>query len=218
MGEEGKPRAYRSPVRAARAAATRRAILIAAKDLFTVVGYGSTVAEVAARAGVSVDTVYASVGRKPDLVLAVIDMVLGQADEPVPVEQRAYVQEIRAAPTAEAKLELYAVALAGLLPVIAPLQEALREAGRIDAECARAWQHLVDRRAQRMLLLAAELRATGEIRDDLTDAQVADILWSLNSAEYFLLLAQRGWTPQEYRVYLADVWTSVLLRRNRPEH
>ncbi len=212
MGEEFKTRSYRSPVRAAQAAQTRRAILLAAKELFTAKGYGCTVAEVAERAGVSVDTVYTSAGRKPALVLMVIDMVLGEADEPIPAEQRAYVQKMRAAPTSVAKLELYADALASLLPTVAPLQEALREAGRADAECARTWQHLVDRRAGRMLALAAELRATGELREDLTDAQVADILWSMTSAEYYLLLAQRQWTPQQYGRYVADAWTRVLLK------
>jgi AcrR family transcriptional regulator len=56
------------------AAETRQAILDAALRLFTTRGYGATsIAEVAEAAGVAVPTVYASVGKKPDLLRATLD-------------------------------------------------------------------------------------------------------------------------------------------------
>jgi len=187
-------------------------VLAAARDLLQDKGYaGTTVADVARLAGVSVDTVYASVGRKPELVLAVIDMVLGGADQPVPADQRDYVQAIRSEPTARGKIEVYAGALARLIPRTAPLQEALRKAGDTDAACAATWRRLVSRRAANMLLFAAELRSTGDLRGDLSDQEVADIVWSTNAAEYWLLLDQRGWTPARYEALLVDVWSRTLL-------
>jgi AcrR family transcriptional regulator len=211
MDNPVKARGYRSEVRTAQAEQTRRAILLAARDLFTSEGYGATVAQVAHRAGVAVDTVYASVGRKPALVLAVIDMVLGGGDQPIPAEERDYVQRIQCAASARAKLTAYANALATLLPAVAPLQEALREAGRSDPDCARAWSGLVTRRATNMLLFAEELRRTGQLRADLDDQQVADFIWATNGAEYFLLLAQRGWTPEQFGTHLVDLWSRTLL-------
>jgi hypothetical protein len=155
--------------------------------------------------------VYASVGRKPQLLLAVIDMTLaGSADTPA-AEQRDYVRAVRAAPTAEAKLAVYASALARLLPEVAPLQEALRRAGEADEECAAVWRGLVDRRAANMRLFAADLRATGQLRADLDDATVADIVWATNSAEFFALLSSRGWDSGRYESLLVDVWTRLLL-------
>ncbi|MGB8022524.1 MAG: helix-turn-helix domain-containing protein [Candidatus Nanopelagicales bacterium] len=204
-------RRYRSEVRAAQAENTRRAILQAARELFTSEGYNATVAQVAQRAGVAVDTVYASVGRKPALVLAVIDMVLGGTDQPIPARERTYVQQIESATSAQEKITVYAHALATLLPLLAPLQDALREAGRTDPDCAQAWSGLVDRRAHNMLLFAEDLRRTGQLRADLDDQQVADIIWATNSAEYFLLLAQRGWTPDRHGGHLIDMWTRTLL-------
>ena len=63
-----------------------------------------------------------------------------------------------------------------------------------------------------MLLFAADLRSTGELRGDLTDAQVADIIWSMNSAEYWILLVrERSWTPPQFAAWLADAWTRLLL-------
>ena len=212
MPDQVKTRRYRSPQRRERAAATRLSVLAAARDLLQDKGYaGTTVADVARLAGVSVDTVYASVGRKPELVLAVIDIVLGGADQPVPADQRDYVQAIRSEPTARGKIEVYAGALARLIPRTAPLQEALRKAGDTDAACAATWRRLVSRRAANMLLFAAELRSTGDLRGDLSDQEVADIVWSTNAAEYWLLLDQRGWTPARYEALLVDVWSRTLL-------
>ena len=101
--------------------------------------------------------------------------------------------------------------MARLVPRTAPLQEALRKAGDSDTDCAATWRALVNRRATNMRLFAADLRATGELRDDLTDEEVADIVWSTNAAEYWLLLKQRGWTPARYEALLADVWSRTLL-------
>jgi hypothetical protein len=166
------------------------------------------VAEIAGRAGVAVDTVYASVGRKPQLLLAVHDMTLAEGDEPVPALQRDYVRAVREARGAQAKLVVYAEALGRILPRTVPLAEALRTAGREDAECRRTWEQLDARRAANMRLLAADLRGTGELRADLDDDAVADLLWSMNSPEYFRLVTSRG---RDYAAWVADVWTRTLL-------
>jgi AcrR family transcriptional regulator len=212
MSDSVKPRRYTSPVRAERAARTRREVLAAARDLLSDNGYAATtVAQIAARAGVSVDTVYTSVGRKPELMVAVIDMVLGSSDEPIPAEQRDYVRAVRASPSGRAKIAVYAASLGVVMPHTAPLIDALRRAGDTDEECAQAWATLVERRASNMLLFAADLRSTGHLRDDLTDREVADIVWSTNGPEYWLLLDSRGWSAQRYAAHLADLWCRMLL-------
>ena len=217
MTGTGKTRRYDATARRAAADRTRRRVLAAAHDLFTTQGYAETsVAQVAQRARVSVDTVYASVGRKPQLLLAVHDMALAGGPEPVPAEQRDYVQAIRETPTARGKIETYAAALGRVLPTTSPLMNALREAGTTEPQCRAVWQAINDRRAANMLRFAADLRATGELRDDLTDRQVADLVWSMNSAEYFGLLAARGLAPEEYAGHVADVWCRSLLAANAP--
>ncbi|WP_244963172.1 TetR/AcrR family transcriptional regulator [Nocardioides dongkuii] len=207
------PRPYDARRRQAAAEATRQAVLVAAHELFSTRGYaGTSVADVARAAGVAVDTVYASVGRKPRLLLAVHDLVLGEGAVPSDVRQRAYVQRVRAAPDARTKIAVYAEAMGRLLPRTAPLLDALRSAAATDDECAAVWTELSERRAANMRLLAADLRATGELRDDFTDEEVADLVWSLNGPEYFGLVSSRGRGPEEYAALLADVLTRVLLR------
>lgn len=204
-------RRYDASRRRAAAEDTRRAVLLAARDLFAAHGYAATsVAAIAASAGVAVDTVYSSVGRKPQVLLAVHDLELGEGDA-VPAEERAYVVAVRAAPTARAKIATYAEALGRLLPRTVPLLDVLRTAAADDPECRRTWEALNERRAANMELFAADLRGTGELRDDLDDAEVARLVWSMNSPEYFTLVTSRGVSPQGYADLVADVWTRTLL-------
>jgi len=207
-------RSYDASRRREAAERTRLAILAAARALFVEHGYaGTSVQQIAARAGISVDTVYASVGRKPQLLLAVHDMALAEGAAPVPAEQRDYVRAVQAAPTLIAKIETYANALARVLPRTVPLMDALREAGARDPECAALHRSVSERRAGNMRLLAAELRSTGEVRDDLSDDDIADLVWSLNSPEFFGLVASRGRDPQQYAVLVTDVLCRTLRAR-----
>ncbi|KQX69978.1 TetR family transcriptional regulator [Angustibacter sp. Root456] len=214
-----KPRPYRSLKRQAQAAATRTAVLQAARALFSDRGYAATtVAAVAQRAGVVVDTVYTAVGRKPQLLIALVDEALAgraratPAAELTTAEERDYVRAIHEAPTASAKLATYAAALARLQADVVPLVAALRQAAASDESALQAWQGLGQRRADNMLRLAAELRATGELRDDLDDRQVADVLWTTNAPEYLELLAARGLDDAGIERLLRDLWIRVLLR------
>ena len=205
-------RPYRSVRRAQQAAATRAAILSAARKQFTTKGYAATaVTDIAAAAGVNVDTVYTSVGRKPTLMLAVIDMTLASGDQPLAVEQRDYVRSILAAPTARLKLTTYAAALGRVMPEVSPLFDALAQAALSDPECAALRDSIGERRAANMRQLAANLLATGELRPDLSNDDVADLLWTTNAPEYYALAVARGWPPAGYADRLADLWTRLFL-------
>jgi len=217
MTESVKKRQYNASRRRAAAEQTKAAVLRAARELFTTRGYAATpVADIAQAAGVSVDTLYETVGRKPQLLLAVHDMELAGGDAPVEAEQRGYIQQIRKAPTAAAKITTYAEALARRLPRTVPLLDSLRVAGQTDPACREVYQAVRERRAANMRLFAADLRNTGELRDDLDNDTIADLIWSMNAPEYYLLVTSRGWTPRQYAAIVRDVWTRTLLRDPPP--
>jgi AcrR family transcriptional regulator len=209
----GPKRGYHSPRRAEQAAVTRRAVLSAARDLFVASGYAATtVAEIAEHAGVSLDTVYATVGRKPALLRELVETAISGTDQAVPAEQRDYVTRIHAAASARDKIALYAAAITEIQQRMAPVFIALRDAASTDGDCAALWAEIAQRRAGNMLAFAADLRATAELRDDLSDQQVADIIWSMNAAEYWVLLVrERSWTPEQFQAWLTDAWTRLLL-------
>ncbi len=206
-------RTYRAPQRAARAAATRRAVLDGAKDLFVERGYrATTVADIAERAGVAVDTLYATVGRKPEILRELVETAISGTGEVVPAQQRAYVLAIGAATDVETKLAIYAAAITAIQSRLAPIFLTLRDAAVSDAGCAALWREISERRARNMREFAADLRTTGRLRHDLTDADVADVIWTMNAAEYWdLLVGQRGWQPEQFQDWLADAWSRLLL-------
>lgn len=215
-GEDGQRRVtrrYHSPRREEQAVATRRAVLAAARELFVSNGYlATTVADVARRARVAVDTVYATVGRKPALLREVVETAISGTDEAVPADQRDYVKRIRAAGSARDKIAVYVSALVEIQTRLAPVYLALRDAAATDAGSASLWNEISRRRARNMRSFAADLRATGELRADLSDDDVADIVWSMNGAEYWtLLVGERGWDERRFATFLADAWNRLLL-------
>ena len=207
-------RRYHSPRRAEQAAATRAAVLAAAREAFVSRGYAATtVSDIARRAGVAVDTVYAAVGRKPALLREVLETAISGTGDVVAAEDRDYVARIRAAPTAAAKFATYAGALVAIQRRLAPVFLALRDAGATDPDSAALWSEITRRRARNMREFAADLRSTGELREDLSDDEVADIVWSMNGPEYWVLLVgERGWSERRFAAYLVDAWTRLLLR------
>lgn len=211
--DPGSKRRYDATRRAENAAATRRSILESARELFVAQGYGrTTVAEIAAHASVAVDTVYATVGRKPALMRELVETSISGKDHAVPARQRAYVQRIEAADTAGEKIELYAEAITDIQKRLAPIFGALRDAAVTDDDCRALWREIGERRARNMREFAASLRSTGEVRPDLTDQQVADVIWSMNATEYWVLLVgERRWTPRQFRTWLVDAWTRLLI-------
>jgi AcrR family transcriptional regulator len=213
MAREVKGRGYRSPLRVEQAARTRREILDAARELFGAQGYAATtVAQIAAAAGVAVDTVYAAVGTKPVLFRLLLETAISGTDEPVPAEERDYVQRIRAAAGARQKIETYAAAMRAISGRMAPLHLVLRDAAGQAPELARIRDEITQRRAANMRLFAQDLIATGEVRPGLEVGEVADIVWSMNSAEFYSLLVQeRGWPPRRFERWLADAWCRLLL-------
>lgn len=206
-------RPYRSALRAERASRTRAAIIDAARDLLVTEGFDrTTVHAIAARAGVHVDTIYRSIGRKPEVLRAVVESALSGTADAVPAQEREYVARIRAASCAAEKLTIYAEAITAIQQRLAPVFVALRDASRTDEPSLELWAEIAERRARNMRELAADLRSTGELRADLDDETVADVIWTMNASEYWVLLVDdRGWTPDRFSAWLADAWQRLLL-------
>ena len=213
MARKPKRRAYDSSSRQEGARATRRAILLAARKLFLQQGYAATtMPDIARLAGVALDTVYAAVGKKPALFRLLVETAISGDDEAITAEQRSYVQAIRAEPDAENKLRIYASAICGIQPRLAPLFRALQEAAPLDSDLKAFWREIADRRAANMRLFAEDLASTGCLREELSIPAAADIIWSMNSPEYYLLLVeQRGWPLPDFERWLGDAWTRLLL-------
>ena len=206
-------RKYDSARRRAQSAETRQRVIDAAREVILEVGYrATTVSAVAARAHVSVDTVYALVGRKPVLLRELIEQAISGTDHAVVAEERDYVKAVAREPDPAKKLAIYAAAVRQIQQRMAPLFLALRDAAATEPEAQAVWRQVSRRRAQNMRKLARDLRHAGGLRDDVSIDDAADVIWATGSSELYVLLThERGWSPEQFENWLADAWRRLLL-------
>jgi len=204
-----KRRPYRSAARAQQARQTRRRILAAATRLFVKWGYTATsVADIAAEAGVVSRTVYLDFPNKRALLEEAIGFALGGDDAPVALRDRDWFRQTVEAPVAEIP-NLFAKFTAALHVRSAALLEAAEAAASADPELAerrdRARKH---RRANMRRVATAVAAQTGADVDYLTD-----VFYSLESpAVYAQFVFQCGWSPQRYERWLRETLEAAILK------
>lgn len=208
-----KKRRYNTTRRQEAAEINRRSILDAARQTFLERGYlATTMSSIAQRAGVALDTIYATVGGKPALFKLLVESALSGTDQPVAALEREYVRAIQAEANPKEKLALYARAICAIHMRLAPLFKVLQSATAADPELALLWSEIAKRRAKNMRLFASDLKQTGGLRAGVDIDEAADVIWSTNSPEFYLLLVeQRGWSPERFEHWLADAWARLLL-------
>jgi AcrR family transcriptional regulator len=199
-------RRYRSQLRGQQAEQTRRAVIEAARELFVANGWTATgMREVAAAAGVAIETVYSHFSSKRGLLRAVADTAVVGDDAAVPLAQRAEFLAM-----GEGSRASRARAAAQMLTAIqvrtTPVAKLLREAARADDEIAELLQ--VTRERQRHDVAAALELILGRP----ATASERDGVWAIVSPEVFLLLVEEsGWAPEQY-----EGWIEATLQRVVP--
>ncbi|MFZ2528736.1 MAG: helix-turn-helix domain-containing protein [Rhodococcus sp. (in: high G+C Gram-positive bacteria)] len=192
-------RSYHSPRRRATAAETRQAVLDAATELFTTRGWSATgMRDVAQRAQVSVETVYATAGTKADLLVRVIDVALVGDAEPIPVAARAEFAALGVGDLA-ARVGVAADLLTAQFGRVALLERTFAHAAAADPGLA-VRQRAQHERRRVNIGQGIELVLGRAAEPDLVDG-----LWAVGSPDVYLLLVENsGWTPQRYRDWIAD--------------
>jgi len=204
-------RRYDATLRQEQARRTRAGVVDAAERLFLRAGYAATtVATVAAEAGVSVDTIYKSFGGKPGLIRAIRDRAL-EGEGPVPAELRSDALHEQTSDT-RAIIEAWGRLVTEVAPRVAPILLLVRDAAGAHTEIRALQAELDADRWRRMTANARRLRRTGRLRRGITLEQTADVLWIYSSPElYELLVLRRGWTARRYGRFVAEAMTAALL-------
>jgi AcrR family transcriptional regulator len=217
LAEVKGKRRYNASGRAEQARRSRDHVLRKAERVFLERGYaGTTVAAIAAEAGVSVETVYKAFGGKAGLVRAIYDRgLIGTAA--VPAYQRS--DEMRARETdPKTIMREWGLLTAEVAALVTPIRLLIRSASATDAELATLLEDSDTERLDRMLHHARFLHERGYLRDDVTLAEAADILWTCSSAElYELLVVKRNWPRQRFARYITDFMIAALLPDQQPE-
>jgi AcrR family transcriptional regulator len=214
MAERVKARReYNSPRRREQAAATRTAILRAAQRRFERDGYAATTMDaVAAEAGVALKTVYVAFSSKSGLLRAVWDLLLKGDEDDAPVAARDWYRDVLEEPDAERTLQLNARNARVVKQRIAGVLEVVRDAAPVDADIATLWELIESDFYENQRTIVASLHRAQSLRRGLDVTRGADILWTLNHPDVWLLLVERrGWSPRRFERWLADTSCAQLL-------
>ena len=162
-------RPYHTTRRAASAAQTREAILAAAKSRFEARGWvATTIAAIAADAGVSPKTIEAAFGTKAALLAAVVDWAIRGDIDPTPMADRQGVQAERDAPDADTMLNLHASRSAEIASRSAHLAWVIETAATTDKRVADLWARMTRNLRFGVNMTAETLLQKPGIRADLT--------------------------------------------------
>jgi AcrR family transcriptional regulator len=200
-------RRYDSATRLAKARMTRLRILETARGLFLEGGYvGTTLDTVAARAGVSPQTVYNLVGGKATLFKTVYDVTLAGDDEPVPLAQRPEFQRIRGAGTAREAVAIYVALERVLWERVGPLiAVATAQAAAGDKDLRTFVETIETERATGTRALVGYLADRFGLRPGLTVERAADIFWTLTGPDSVdRLVVRRGWDWPTFHEWLVE--------------
>jgi AcrR family transcriptional regulator len=214
MAQRVKTRSYNSSRRREQAAATRRDILGAAQRLFERQGYAATtMAAIAAEAGVALKTVYLAFETKSGVLRALWNQLLRGDDGEAPVAERSWYREVLEEPDAQRQLRLNARNARAAKTRIAGVLKVIREAAPVEPDAGALWQRIQTEFHANQRAIVERLAERKALRRGLDVDRATDILWTLNHPDVWqLLVAERGWTPEQYEQWFGDTACSQLLR------
>jgi AcrR family transcriptional regulator len=202
--------AYNSPRRQQAAAATREAIIEAAQELFATQGYArTTVAQIADAARVAANTVYTSVGGKPQLLAAITEGGTGDPD---------VAETLTAVARTTNPAEVIRLTAAGTRRVNQRRAKAvavLLDSAQADPAAAEMLLVTVRRYRDALGTLARRLQDLGAVEPpDLNRA--ADVFWYLFGwMSWRILITDLQWSWDEAEQWLAQRGIDALLQQER---
>jgi AcrR family transcriptional regulator len=210
-------RTYESPRRREQAAATRGEILGAAQRLFEKQGYpATTMAAIAAEAGVALKTVYLAFETKSGLLRALWHLLLRGDEEDVPVPQRRWHQEVLDEPSPTRQLRLTAQNSRAVKQRAGALMRVIRDAAPTDPELATLWARIQTDFYDVQRAIVESLDRKNALKDGLGAERAADILWTLNHPDVWqLLVRERGWSAEEWERWFEASARAQLLGARR---
>jgi AcrR family transcriptional regulator len=205
-------RQYNSTRRQQQADETRLRILRAAHDLFVTKGYGrTTIAEIAQRAGVAVETVYAAFRNKATLLRQSWYVIFRGDEADVSLYDRAEMQAILAEPDLPVRIRNHAAFVTASNRRMAPLYHALQGAAATEQAAADMLDEYRGRRLDVATKYARAAAATGQLA--ISQRECRDVMFAtMDGALWQRLVAERGWSNQRYAEWLASLWTSLLVK------
>ena len=213
MAGSRKTRRYESPQRRAQAAATRAQILDAAGRLFVRQGFTATsMASIAAEAGVALKTVYVAFETKSGVLRSLWNLRLRGDGEERAVQDRAWYLEVLAEHDPRRRLLLNARNSREVKERVDGLFAVIRDAAPTDVDIRELWGRIQRDFHENQAAIVRGLDDVGALRAGLDVGRATDVLWTLNHPDVWLLLVgERRWTPVAYERWLGETTCAELL-------
>ena len=214
MAERVNPRRYNSPRRREQAAATRGEILEAAQRRFEQDGYAATtMAAIAAEAGVALKTVYVAFETKSGVLRALWHLLLRGDEADVPMGERQWYRDVLAEPDPRRQVRLVAQNSRAVKTRAAALMKVIRDAAPTEPDIEALWSRIQSDFHEIQRPIVAALDERDALRPGLDVVRATDLLWTLNHPDlWHLLVGERGWSAEEYEQWFADAVCLQLLR------
>jgi AcrR family transcriptional regulator len=208
-------RPYNTTRRQEQARETRLRIIGAAHELFVAQGYGrTTIAEIAASAGVSVETVYAAFRNKPTLLRQVWYVNFRGDEQDIRLLDRPEIRAVLAEPDLPTRFAKHATVVTAVFRRIAPLLAALQGAAATEPAAAAMLTEWNDGRLDACTRYAEAAGATGQLA--VSEDECRDVLAAtMDGTLWQRLVAERGWPDERFAAWLGRLWTSQLVN---PRH
>lgn len=167
----------------------------------------------AAEADVSPQTIYAIFKNKKKILVSLMNVspATGVEDH-TPMPQRPNVQAVAQEHDQRRQIQMFAQVVANNLDQVAAVFEIMTDAARIEPDFDRIIQQLNKQRLEHMTLAVQQIAANGPFREGIDEIYARDTVWALTSGDVFLLLTRdRGWSKEDYAVWLEDMLIRALL-------
>jgi AcrR family transcriptional regulator len=189
-----------APTQRQRREATRRKLIVAARELFIRDGYNTTtMAAIAERAGVAVQTVYFVFHTKGELLNSVYDAaVLGEVDPTAP-DRTDWYSVATSARAGHDAVRAFVTGCAEILQRVAPLDSVVATAENAEPSVRRSHEHGEQLRAEGYRAFTASLSERGLLtRAQDLDESTDVLLAFLAPAMYLALTKGRGWSHTRF--------------------
>jgi AcrR family transcriptional regulator len=187
------------------AQATRRAIALAARTLFAERGYDATTIDaISAACGIPIPTIYSALGSKPAILEEARLVWIEEA------EVTSLYAEAMQLENGTDRLRMAAHWTRRQFELGIDVITAYQEAARSDPRAARVWREALAGRERAVRELVMSLGPG--LRPRLTVDRGLDLYIAVTLPEIYRTLTERGWTPDDYELWLWPRLASELLR------
>ena len=189
----------------------RQRIAEAACALFVNEGYvATTIADIAAQANVSVQTIYSAYTSKVGVLKAAHDYAIGGGDVR-PLLDREWAQSIEEMPSIEDAWRIVADQVAEATEMVSSIYFVIQSAAA-DPQVALLLEDLHEQRHQFSWALADRLLKLPGVRPEARQQRVADLLYACASvASFGPLVIECGWTFDEWRTWFVDLGSRTII-------